>query len=279
MSSSPTVPTPPNAGGVANTQTGLNTTAAQSSQAGSMVNQVNPYGSLSYAQTGTGPNGTPLYTATTSLSPTQQKLLQTLTGTQQTAGGDAAKLLAGAGYGNAQPSDVIGNATKGLTQQAMAQEMSYLDPTFTQQTQQIDTQLRNQGFTPGSPGYQQAMNGLLQSQGQTKTGFLATMEPQMFQQATQEYQMPAQMAQSLATFGAPTTPNASFVQTPQLSISPANYEGDVASSNAAQMAAYQAQLGQSNAMMSGLFGTGSAVLGGLAKSGQLGNLLGAAALA
>lgn len=278
MSSSPSVPAVPSPGGTANVQTGLNTTAAEQSQQGSGVNQVNPYGSLTYSQTGTGAGGVPLYTATTSLSPQQQGLLNTLTGTQQTAGTDAASLLAGANYGSQSPTAAIGNATTGLTQQAMAQEQAYLSPTFTQQTQQMDTQLKNQGLNPGTPGYQPAMNGLLQSQGQTTTGFLASIEPQMFSQATTEYQMPETMAGTLAALGAPTTPNASFVQTPQLSVTPANYEGDVATSDQANMAAYQAQLQQSNAMMSGLFGMGSAALGGLAKSGALTSLLGSAAL-
>lgn len=269
MGSSPSVPAVPNPSNVASTQTGLNTTAAQSSQAGSNVNQNNAYGSLNYTQTGTSPDGTPLYTANTTLSPQQQQLLNTLTGTQATAGGDASSLLSSAGYGSTPAATAIGNSTEGLTQAAMTQEQNYLSPTFTQQTQQMDTQLRNQGFAPGTPGYQQAMNGLLQSQNQTTSGFLASIEPQMYQQATSTYELPAQLAESLAGFGAPTTPNASFVSTPQLSIQPANYEGDVSSANTANMAAYQAQLGQSNAMMSGLFGIPTAVLGGLAKGGSL----------
>jgi len=274
MSSSPTVPTVPDPNTVASNQTGLNTTAAQNSQAGSMVNQNNAYGSLNYTQTGTGANGTPLYTANTTLSPAQQSLLNTLTGTQQTAGNNAQSILSGANYGNGSAASTIGNSTSGLTQAAMQQEMSYLNPTFTQQTQQMDTQLKNQGLNPGTPGYQQAMNGLLQSQGQTETGFLAQIEPQMYSQATSTYELPAQLAESLAGFGTPTTPNASFVQTPSLSIQPANLEGDVSSANSANMAAYQAQLGQSNAQMSGLFGLGSAALGGLAKNGSLSGLSG-----
>jgi hypothetical protein len=105
---------------------------------------------------------------------------------------------------------------------------------------------------------------------------LAQMEPQMYQQATQSYQMPETMAGTLAGLGSPTSPT--FAQTPQLSIAPADLTGATASAQAAQQASYQDQLQQSQAMMSGLFGIPTAVLGGMAKSGTLGSLMGAAAL-
>jgi hypothetical protein len=278
MGSSPQPPavTDPNIT-AANQQT-LNTNAGQSSQAGSMVNQVNPYGNLSYAQTGTSANGTPLYTATTSLSPAQQQLLTELTGTQTTAGKQAGTLLKNANYG-ANPTDVIGNGTTGLTGAAVAQQTAYLNPYFQTQTSQLDTQLRNQGFAPGQPGYDNAMRALQNNQNNTVTGFISQIEPQMFQQATQEYQMPAQMAESLAQFGAPTNPTQSFTSTPSLNITPANLTQATANAQQAQQQTYQDQLAQNNAMMSGLFGVGSAVLGGWAKNGGVQNMLGAAALA
>lgn len=269
MSSSPTVPTVPNPTNVADTQTGLNTTAATSSQAGSNVNQNNAFGSLNYTQTGTGPNGTPLYTANTTLSPTEQGLFDSFTSGQQTAGNQANALLTGANYGSTNPATTIGNATSGLTQQAMGQEINYLSPYFNTQTSQLQTQLANEGINPSSPAYVNAMRNLQNNQGNTVTGFEAQIEPQMYSQATSSYELPAELAESLGTYGTPTTPNSSFVSTPSLNITPANYEGDVSSANTANMAAYQAQLGQSNAEMSGLFGLGSAALGGLAKNGSL----------
>ena len=175
--SSPSPPTPLPAGQVADTQQQYNTTAGTASQAGSAVNQVNPYGSLTYTQSGTGPGGVPLYTATTQLSPAQQQLLTTLQGTQQTAQNQAGNLLTEGNYGGANPSTVIGNMTSGTTGQLLGAETGYLDPFFTQQTSQLDTQLRNQGFDPSSPAYKQAMNNLNQTQNQSVTGFLAQAEP------------------------------------------------------------------------------------------------------
>jgi hypothetical protein len=277
MGSSPTPPQPQDAGNVAAQQQQYNTQSGQQSQEGSMVNQSTPYGSLTYNQTGTASDGTPLYTATTSLSPQQQQLLNLLQGNQTTAGTQAGQLLNNANYGSSNPSDVIGNATSGLTQQAMGQEVSYLNPFFTQQTSQLDAQLRNQGLDPSSPAYKQAMNNLSQSQNQTVTGFEASMEPQMYQQAENNYLLPLTMSSTLMGESSPTNPQ--FQSTPSLNIQPANYEGAVSTEEQQQQQTYQDQLNQNNAMMSGLFGIGSSVLGGWAKSGGLSSLMAAAPLA
>src|ERR1700675_4003082 len=74
----------------------LNTQLGQIAQAGSNYNQYDPYGSLTYQQTGTGPGGTPIYSSSVNLSPQQQTLLNQLQGTQTTAGQQAGSLLGGA---------------------------------------------------------------------------------------------------------------------------------------------------------------------------------------
>ena len=275
--SSPAVPTPQAPGAVADTQQQYNIGA----QAGSNVNQVNPYGSLNYTQTGTGPGGVPIYTATTQLSPAQQQLLNTLQGTQQTAGTAGSQLFANANYGSTDPRKAVGDMTSGLTSQVMAQETAALQPQFTADISHLDTQLRNQGLQPGTPGYDIAMNQLKQSQGQTVSGFLAQAEPQAFSQATQLYQMPATMAQSFAQFGSPTSPGGQNL-VPTNALQPANYTGAVANYNQANQAAYQAQLAQQQAMMTGLFGMGGTALGGWAKAGfpgasSIGSMFGPAA--
>jgi hypothetical protein len=278
VSSSPSPPSVPDPNVTAAQQQQYNTTSGEQSQQGSMVNQYNPYGSLTYSQTGTSASGVPIYSATENLSPSQQQLLTELTGSQTTAGQQAGNLLAGANYGSTSPATAIGNLTSGLTGQAAQQEANYLQPFFTPQTQQLDTQLRNQGINPGTPAYTQAMNNLQQSQAQTYTGYLASTEPQLFSQATTEYEAPAQLAESLGQYGAPANENSNLTQTPSLSIQPANLIGATSNALSAEQQTYQDQLAQQNAMMSGLFGVGSSVLGGWAKSGGLSSLLGAAAL-
>lgn len=277
MGNAPDVPNVPDPNVVAANQATYNTKAGVDSQVGSMVNQDNPYGSLNYSQTGTSPDGTPIYTSKTTLTPDNQRLLDVLQGTKATAGTQGSNLISGANYGAQQPGDVIGNATSGLVKDAMAKQVAYLDPFFKQQTDQLDTKLRNQGFAPGQPGYDTAMNGLKQSHGQTVTGFESTMEPQMYQQAYQNYMTPAQLGGTLANFGAPTAPT--WNNTPNLNIQSPDLIGATNSANTANMAAYNAQNSKNNAMMSGLFGIPTAVLGGWAGSGGLSSLLGAASLA
>src|SRR4051812_3171131 len=164
MGSTPEVPSVPNAKTVAAGQQTYNTQAGQASQRGSMVNQVNPYGSSTYMQSGTSPDGTPLYTSTVNLSPENQRLLQTLQGTQATAGQQAFNLLGGANYGARPAGDVIGSGTSGNVQDAMQHQISYLDPYFQTQRDQMDTKLKNQGFAPGEKGYDNAMRGVMNSQ-------------------------------------------------------------------------------------------------------------------
>lgn len=288
--SSPAVPTPqtplnqpgvfdPNELSVA--QQGINTTAATASQAGSNYNQTNPYGTTQYTQTGTGPGGVPIYSANVSLSPAQQQLLNTLQGTQGTAGTQAGSLLTGANYGSQTPQQAIGNQTSGIEGQITAQEKSYLQPTFDTQTSQLDNQLRNQGLQPGQPGYDNAMRSLTNNQTNQMGNFIATTQPQVAQEATTQYGLPMSMAESLGGFAAPQSATSQNVTGAALNDQPANLTGATTSAqnaidtnyateqqaytnyNQAQMAQYQAQLAQQQAMMQGIFGTAS-TLGGTA---------------
>src|SRR5258706_9287311 len=145
-SSPPTVRDP---GQVAATQQGYNTQAAQASQRGSMVNQNNWLGNLGYQQIGTDPNtGVPIYGSNLNLSPQQQQLYNTLTGTQQAAGQQGQSLLGGANYGGTSPTDAIGTGTSGISGQLMSGYMKQMQPFFTTQTTELDTRLRNQGLNP-----------------------------------------------------------------------------------------------------------------------------------
>lgn len=279
MGNSPDPPKATDPNVTAQKQQDMNIKAGTMSQQGSMVNQSNPYGSLTYTQTGTSPDGTPLYTASTKLTDANQQLLDILQGTKKSAGEQAQSLLGGANYGAAQPKDVIGDMSGGWLKDAMAKQMSYLQPGFDYDVAKMDTKLKNQGFAPGTPGYDKAMNALKQSQGQTITGFQASQQPELLKQAAQLYAMPATLAGSLAGLGAPTDP--SWVQTPNLQIQPANMIGAQANADAMAMKAYEAESAKHGDMMSGLFGIPTAILGGMAQNGAfsgLDSLMGAMAL-
>jgi hypothetical protein len=71
----PSAPAAPNYTAAAQATAQGNIDAARASLAGSLIGQQTPYGSLSYRETGTDKYGNPMYTATQSLSPDQQALL------------------------------------------------------------------------------------------------------------------------------------------------------------------------------------------------------------
>lgn len=249
-------PSAPDPYAVAGAQQQLNTNTLEEGQAASQVGQVNPTGSQMYYETGIGPGGVPEYTQVNTLSPNEQNLLGQFQGGQAAAGAGGLGLMdsAAAMYGAGVP-----NMTQGansVTNQLMGSELGYLEPFFNTQNQQLQTQLLNQGIDQNSPAYQQAMNNQMQTQGQTVSGFLAQAQPQAFNEAMANYTMPAQLAGTLLGIGAPQA--MPFGQNPQQPIQPANLIGSVGQSVAAQEQAYQAQLAQQNAMMSGLGSLGSA---------------------
>lgn len=255
--SQPSPPDPSKAAGQAigvagQTATDINQPIATENQAGSNYNQFDPYGSLTYSQTGTGPGGVPIYSSSVQLSPAQQTLLNQLQGTQTTAGGQAGNLLSNANYGSASPTDVIGNLTSGLTGQNMAAYLSSADPFFKTQSDQLDTQLRNQGLQPGQPAYDNAMRSLTTNQGYSVYGAAASFEPQAFQQATTEYELPEQLATQLAQFGAPANPTQQFETGSGLNIQTPNTSADLGSMVTADQNQYTAQQNQYNAMIKGL---------------------------
>jgi|SRR5580700_5763945 hypothetical protein len=260
----PSPPNPQNAIGqgiqsAGQTAQDINQPIATENQAGSNYNQYDPYGSLTYSQTGTGPGGVPIYSSSVNLSQAQQGLLNTLQGTQQSAGTQASNLLGGANYGGASPTDVIGNLSSGLTGQNMQAYLASADPFFATQSSQLDTQLRNQGLQPGQPAYDNAMRSLDTNQGYSVYGAAASFEPQAFQQATTEYQLPEQMALQLGQFGAPANPTSQFETGSGLNIQTPNTSQDISSMVSANQNQYTAQQNQYNAMIQGLM----SVTGGL----------------
>lgn len=282
-------PKPPDPAAIASQATSLGNTQQTfntGAQAGSQYNQNDPYGSLSYTQTGTGPNGVPTYTASTNFSPTQQGLYNQYTGTQAQAGSQAANQLGFGNYGQISPTQQIGNMTSGITGQLENSYLSSVEPFFQTQQQQLDTQLQNQGFTAnspsggkantngptanGNPAYNNAMRQLTTNQDQAALGAAAQFEPAAFNQASNLYSLPLSTSQQLAQWGAPISPTSQFTSnTPALTPASVIQADNTIGSQVDNQ--YQAQQAQYNAMMSGLFGIGSSALGGLGGLGGLGS--------
>ena len=97
------------------------------------TNQSGPFANLSYSQTGKNPDGTPVYTATSTLSPQLQSLYDQV-GQKNSA---------------LDPNN-LQHAFDQQQQSAYANQMNYLNPQFQQQTQGLQDKLSQQGITQQS---------------------------------------------------------------------------------------------------------------------------------
>lgn len=290
--STPSPPPVPNPVTVANAQSAADINTAEAQGAMNRVNQITPTGNLSYSQSGTQtlPNGTviPTYTATTTLTPaetqalqSQQALTQGLYGLSNT---ELAKIANNTGspfqlsdYGAAPTADA---ATLKQAQDAVYnQQASRLDPQWAQTEEQTDAQLKNQGFTPGTKGYDDAFANMERAKtdayqtaqnnavtaGQTQEANQYNLSSNAYQTALQnallQRELPINETSALVS-GQQITP-ASLVSTPNTTVQPTNVIGAYGLAQNQANANYQAKLAQNSANAQGIFGLGGAALSAL----------------
>ncbi len=182
----PSAPAAPDYSGAAQATAAGNIEAARVATAANRVNQVTPYGNLNYAVTGSDPYGNPTWTATQTLSPAQQQLLD-----YQNQASLGLGRLAGQGLGYVEnmlqtPFDTSKLPSTGFNPSQSYQDayMQRLAPQLQQGREQLQQRLANQGIDIGSEAYDRAM----QSQAQRENDLLAAATTQGFgvgQQARQ----------------------------------------------------------------------------------------------
>jgi hypothetical protein len=182
----PSAPAAPDYSGAAQATAAGNIEAARVATAANRVNQVTPYGNLNYAVTGSDPYGNPTYTATQTLSPAQQQLLD-----YQNQASLGLGRLAGQGFGYVEnmlqtPFDTSKLPSTGFNPSQSYQDayMQRLAPQLQQGREQLQQRLANQGIDIGSEAYYRAM----QSQAQRENDLLLGATTQGFgvgQQARQ----------------------------------------------------------------------------------------------
>lgn len=172
---SPTQAAVPDYTGAAQATAAGNLDAARAATAANRVNQVTPYGSLKYAETGTDKYGNPTWTATTTLSPEQQQLYNYDVQSSLGLGALQGKGLDYVSQMISKPFDTstlpqlssqlnAPNLQTTLDNQGMAGwdkatglMMQRLQPQIERQRSRLETQLANQGIMPGSEAYNNAM--------------------------------------------------------------------------------------------------------------------------
>jgi hypothetical protein len=196
----PKAPPPPDYAGAARETAAGNLEAAQAATAANRVNQITPYGNLNYAETGTDSRGNPIWTATTTLSPAQQQLLDMQNQASAGLGSAITSQLGqvqdvmGRGFNPNTPAIQYGGqgpqfqnlqsanplARAGTTadlQRSLGQNvgmegwdrasnllMQRLDPQLERQQERQDAQLAAQGIPIGSQAYTRAKQDLGQQQ-------------------------------------------------------------------------------------------------------------------
>lgn len=250
-------PSAPDPVATANAQTQTNEATAAYQARINDVNQVNPYGSLTYSQSGTDPaTGAPIYTSTENLNQPEQNLFNTYVNTQQGLGNAANSLIGNLGSSLTQAPNLSNSA---LTSNMMNWFNQYESPIWNQQQSNLQSQLAAEGAPQGGDDYMNAMNLQSRNVGDATNQFLMEAEPSAFNQALQSYEAPIQTLGTLLGLSSPGNINSNLTQTPSETIQPANITGDTYSS-------YDDNLKNYQDTMNGMFGLGSAALGGITRA-------------
>lgn len=147
---SPQMPTPPDPVSTANAQTASNVKTATTQQQLNMVDQTNPYGSVSYTQSGTWADGTPKFSSNVTLSPEEQSNQEQqwkFDNLVNQLGINQTEKLTGL---LDKPVNLNNDATES---RLMELGRKRLDPVLQQRSDALETKLYNQGVMPAEDDY------------------------------------------------------------------------------------------------------------------------------
>jgi len=199
------------------------------------TNQKTPWGSLTYSQIGKWSDGTPRYQAEQTLDPSIQNVVNS-----------SIDLIN-------KPFDMSNEATES---RLMELGRSRLDPMLERRRASAEQDAYNRGVRPGSEAYRNMMEGVTQGENDAYNQLLLSGRQQAVNEAQMERSIPLNEAIALMTGG-----QSGYINTPGAQVAPVDYTGLVNQK-------YQGELAQYQAGMSGMFGLGSALLGGWAMSDE-----------
>lgn len=253
----PQAPAAPDPAATAAAQSKSNKETAVAQYGLNATNQITPQGTSTYKQIGTWADGTPRFEQTTALNAGEQSIYDTGVQTRQNV----------AGIGRDQSSriaELLGTPVN-LNNEATESRLydlgsKRLDPRFAKESSALETDLINRGIRPGSEAYNNARTAFDQSKNDAYNQLLLSGRGQAVQEGLTERNQPINEITALLSNSQVSQPN--FTNTPTPGVAPTDVIGAQQQSLNQQNLGYQGQLSQNNAMMSGLFGLGSAALGG-----------------
>ena len=263
-------PPPPDYAAAARETAAGNLEAARATAAANRVNQVTPYGNLTYNISGKDSYGNDMYTANQTLTPAQQKILEQnqglssgLLNTAQQGLDYASGIMSKPGIDMSSLPQIGINPGETYSDAIMRR----LQPQIAQENEMSDAQLANQGIAQGTEAYNNAKRTLQMGQNDRQLGAITSgmgvglqANQQAFGQQGYNQMQPINVINALRTGSQVQSP--SYVSVPQQS----NVAGpDLLGATGAQ---YNAQLAQTNAnnaasgsFLGGLMNLGSAYLG------------------
>ena len=293
--STPSAPQAPDPSYVSSQQTQSNVNTAISNAWLNNVDQVTPYGNLTYTQNGgqfdNAGNWIPRFKATQTLSPEQQKLYDTQTRVTQGAYDLADQYTGRIADATSQPFNYEGlpNApvyNEDYRKQQLAAIQDRAAPSMERDRAALEQRLANQGVAYGTDAWKGAMDDYNRSVNDfrlgadTQAGNAAAqqfgLEGQTRDRAIQERAnlrtQPINEVAALLGTGSGVQ-NPSFVPTNNYQIAPTDVSGNYWNAYQGQVAQQQAAQRSNNAAMGGLFGL-AGTLGGAALGGPMGAQVG-----
>lgn len=248
-------PEPPDPKETAQAQAQMNRETAITQAGLNSTNQVTPWGNLTYTQSGTWDDGTPQFTATTSLSPEQQELYNLSTATQKNLGNIGVEQ-------SGKIRDLLGTNVD-LSNDALEKHLfdlgsSRMNPVFGQQEESMRNSLLNRGIREGTPAFEAEMTRFNQSKNDFYNQLFLNGRGQAVNEILAERNQPINEISALLSGSQVQAPN--FTSTPQTPVSGVDYAGLVQNN-------YNQEVANNNSMLGGLAGLGGSLIGGWAKSG------------
>lgn len=269
MGSAPSPPPPPDPFQTAEAQGIANVDTAQAQNVLNNTNQVTPYGTVTYQDTGQGrfvpilgggQEFIPRTVATTTLSPEMQKLFDQTLGNAQTSANTAGALGTNVQNQLSQNVDLGPNATAAYLDKLNTQT---LDPQFAHAQTALDQQLANQGLTPGSEGWKYAQTQFGLNKANTYNNMYLQGQNTAVQDILAQYNEPLNALNALKSGAQVNQPGVgTLAPAAQVQIQPPPYASLVQSNAANATSQFNAQTAANSQMMGGLFGLGGSLLQG-----------------
>ena len=263
-------PPPPDYVGAAQQTAAGNLEAARATAAANRVNQITPYGNLTYNISGKDSYGNDMYTANQTLTPAQQKILEQnqglssgLLNTAQSGLNYANNVLSKPGVDLSQLPQIGINPGETYSDAIMRR----LAPQIAQESQSSDAQLANQGIAPGTEAYANAKRQLAMSQNDRQLGAITSgmnvgmgANQQAFNQQAYNQMQPINVINALRTGSQVQNPN--YVSVPQqANVNGADILGATGAQYNAQLAANNANNANTASFFGGLMNAGKTIAG------------------